>query len=99
VCFPCLKTPLSSQRFFRHTDPDFEESLYISKRPYCSFLHRYLLLHRSCLIIVDFAMAASKNGVCITQQILYVIIMILFHDSFMIKDESNFFKSKFFVIF
>jgi hypothetical protein len=32
---------------------------------------------------VDFAMAASQNGVCIPQQ------MILFHDRSRIKDESN----------
>ncbi len=42
---------------------------------------------RCCYIIVDSAMAASLNGVCITQQVCHV--MILFYDCTMIKDKLN----------
>ncbi len=40
---------------------------------------------RCCYITVDFATAASHNGVCMTQQICH--IMIYFYDCFMIKKK------------
>ncbi len=42
---------------------------------------------RCCNITMDFAMAASQNGVCITQ--LKCRILILFRSCSMIKDESK----------
>ncbi len=53
------------------------------------YLHSNLTEHsletRCCHITVAFAMAASKNGVCITQQMCN--LMIKFQDCSMIKDE------------
>jgi hypothetical protein len=40
-----------------------------------------------CYTTMDFALAASQNGVSITQQMCHT--MILVHNSSMIKDESN----------
>ncbi len=40
-----------------------------------------------CCVKLDFAMAASQNGVCITQQKCHV--MTLFYDCSMLNDESN----------
>ncbi len=52
-----------------------------------STVFRSLGFLQCCYIRVDFTTAASQNGVGITQQMCH--IMILFHDSSMIKDESH----------
>ncbi len=53
-------------------------------------------MQRCCYILVDFAIAASQNGVCITQQMF--LKMVLFRDCSLIKDENNK-KYKFFCHF
>ncbi len=53
------------------------------------------LLSGCCYITVDFAMAASQNGVCISQQMCHM--MTLFHVGSMVKDKSKKYEM-FFVI-
>jgi hypothetical protein len=47
----------------------------------------YGIKQRCCYITVDFATAASQNGVCMTQQMCR--IMIYLHDCFMIKKKMK----------
>jgi hypothetical protein len=54
----------------------FGEFLYHQQAVLLLFPPLLPLLHRSCLITVDFATATSQNSVCITQQIYHIMILL-----------------------
>jgi len=75
---PCERTVVSLSQ-----SPPLETSHFVI----FTFINNFFSTRRCGYITVDSATVASQNGVCITQQMCHIIILL--RDCLMVKDEDN----------